>query len=252
MGCVQANQAQVQKELEFVRAENDALRAENQKLRGQLQRGGGAASPSGVHVEAPSAAAAEVVRPDPPAALAAGSPTLPGLTGDREASPSTRPAVAEAAESQPRHSGPEQAAAPAEEPHVAEAPPAFAGLKRGFLTAPHEADAQAIDEMIQAVKTSPANKSAAYSYSVAGREHAKEELGGCMLCLEPLPNDPREVINLCASEPRCLCLLHRSCFLNPQYEMSDNFRRCMICKKPADPAMVRMAVQARKKPLGSR
>lgn len=86
------------------------------------------------------------------------------------------------------------------------------------------------------MKTSPASKSAAYSYAVAGREHAKEELGGCgalapaiscawndrsapgrlcsrcMLCLEALPNDPREagvlrhlwahgqVVNLCASE----------------------------------------------------
>ncbi|CAL1125950.1 unnamed protein product [Cladocopium goreaui] len=78
----------------------------------------------------------------------------------------------------------------------------FGGLKRGFLNGPvEEADGKAIDEMIQeAMKTSPASKSAAYSYAVAGREHAKEELGGCMLCLEPLPNDPREVINLCASE----------------------------------------------------
>lgn len=85
----------------------------------------------------------------------------------------------------------------------------------------------------------------AYSYSVAGGMHSKEEIGACMLCLEPLQNDPREVVNLCSNDPRCLCLLHRRCYLNPQYEMSDQLRRCMICKKMADPALVRLAVKAR-------
>eukprot|EP00929_Paragymnodinium_shiwhaense_P014350 TRINITY_DN122252_c0_g1_i1.p1 TRINITY_DN122252_c0_g1~~TRINITY_DN122252_c0_g1_i1.p1 ORF type:complete len:376 (+),score=75.47 TRINITY_DN122252_c0_g1_i1:226-1353(+) len=87
--------------------------------------------------------------------------------------------------------------------------------------------------------------STSYSYTVAGKQHAKEELGACMLCLEPLQNDPREVVNLCSAEPRCLCLIHQRCFLNPQYEMSDALRRCMICKTPADKALVRRAVQAR-------
>ncbi|CAE7354580.1 unnamed protein product [Symbiodinium microadriaticum] len=248
MGCCQGNFEQVQKDLACARAENEALRAENAKLRSQLQHGrSGAASPSAVRVEAPtvpSAAQAPAQMPQALGEVRQGQPSLPGLTGDhREASPA------------PQTLGSTEEQLLAAAPHATAQEPSsgFAGLKKGFLNKPNDTDAQAVDEMIQeAVKTSPASKSTAYSYAVAGREHAKEELGACMLCLEPLPNDPREVVNLCASEPRCLCLLHRSCFLNPQYEMSDNFRRCMICKKPADPAMVRLAVQARKKPLGSR
>lgn len=99
----------------------------------------------------------------------------------------------------------------------------------------------------QKVSASPCPQEigSAYSYSVAGNMHSKEDIGACMLCLEPLPNDPREVVNLCSNEPRCLCLLHRRCYLNPQYEMSDQLRRCMICKKMADPALVRLAVKVR-------
>lgn len=222
---------------------------ENQKLRHQLQGHASArevsasadpTSPSGVVVEAPKPS--EPSRPPRPALAEAqgAAPGMPTTLIGMPSSPSEPSPPREVKEEAP----------PVQVPKAS----GFGGLKRGFLNGPvEEADGKAIDEMIQeAMKTSPASKSAAYSYAVAGREHAKEELGGCMLCLEPLPNDPREVINLCASEPRCLCLLHRSCFLNPQYEMSDNFRRCMICKKPADPAVVRMAVQARKKPLGTR
>jgi len=95
-----------------------------------------------------------------------------------------------------------------------------------------------------------ARESAGYSYVMAGGENAKEGNGSCMLCLELLPNDPRLVVNLCNSSPRCLCLLHRSCYLNPDYEMNDMLRRCMLCKQPADPDLVRQAVKARHRPLG--
>jgi len=83
-------------------------------------------------------------------------------------------------------------------------------------------------------------------YPSTGIQHMREELGVCLLCLEPLPTDPREVVNLCGKEEgRCLCLLHRACFLDPQSEMSDQLRRCMICKAPADADLVRQAVKAR-------
>eukprot|EP00927_Polykrikos_kofoidii_P057961 TRINITY_DN52219_c0_g1_i1.p1 TRINITY_DN52219_c0_g1~~TRINITY_DN52219_c0_g1_i1.p1 ORF type:complete len:229 (+),score=27.43 TRINITY_DN52219_c0_g1_i1:80-766(+) len=85
-----------------------------------------------------------------------------------------------------------------------------------------------------------------YSFVMTGNQHSKEGNGYCMLCLEQLPNDPREVINLCAASPRCLCLLHRRCFLNPEYEMNDQFRKCMICKGRADIELVRLALRARK------
>merc|ERR1712183_499522 len=76
-------------------------------------------------------------------------------------------------------------------------------------------------------------------YPLTRIQHRREELGACLLCLEPLPTDPREVVNLCGKEEgRCLCLLHRTCFLDPQSEMSDQLRRCMICKAPADADLV--------------
>lgn len=82
-------------------------------------------------------------------------------------------------------------------------------------------------------------------YPVACRTNATHDMGTCMICLEQLPADPRLVVNLCARQPQCLCLLHRSCYLNPQQEMNDQLRRCMICRGPAKPELVRQAVQAR-------
>lgn len=91
-------------------------------------------------------------------------------------------------------------------------------------------------------------KMSSYSYVLEGGQNAKEDTGACMLCLEALPNDPREVVNLCSALPmRCLCLLHKRCFLNPRYEMNDQLRRCMICKSASDPNLVRQAVKARQK-----
>jgi len=134
----------------------------------------------------------------------------------------------------------------------------YAGLKRGFLvttgdtTKATNAEPAAVPAIQSDFVPAPVPPSASeYSYSVAGGQHAKEELGSCMLCLEALPNDPKEVVNLCSADPRCLCLLHRRCFLNPQYEMSDQLRRCMICKALADPALVRQAVRARERPKES-
>eukprot|EP00931_Biecheleriopsis_adriatica_P008688 TRINITY_DN109834_c0_g1_i1.p1 TRINITY_DN109834_c0_g1~~TRINITY_DN109834_c0_g1_i1.p1 ORF type:complete len:590 (+),score=80.93 TRINITY_DN109834_c0_g1_i1:38-1807(+) len=80
-------------------------------------------------------------------------------------------------------------------------------------------------------------------YPVA--QDTRFDMGNCMLCLERLPADPREVVNLCCAEPRCLCLLHLRCYLDPGREMNDHLRRCMICKGPADPELVRRAVQCR-------
>lgn len=45
--------------------------------------------------------------------------------------------------------------------------------------------------------------------------------------------------------PKGFCLLHRNCFLNPEIDMNDHFRRCMMCQKPADPDLVRLAAEAR-------
>eukprot|EP00450_Noctiluca_scintillans_P040539 CAMPEP_0194479844 /NCGR_PEP_ID=MMETSP0253-20130528/2847_1 /TAXON_ID=2966 /ORGANISM="Noctiluca scintillans" /LENGTH=264 /DNA_ID=CAMNT_0039319137 /DNA_START=61 /DNA_END=855 /DNA_ORIENTATION=+ len=114
----------------------------------------------------------------------------------------------------------------------------FGGLKQGFLVDRHT-------KALSAVGSDPAPSSSSYSYNMVGQQNSKEGNGSCMLCLDPLPTDPRGVVNLCSAQPRCLCLLHRSCYLDPLHEMNDQLRRCMICKKPADPDLVRMAVNAR-------
>eukprot|EP00931_Biecheleriopsis_adriatica_P053532 TRINITY_DN31350_c0_g1_i1.p1 TRINITY_DN31350_c0_g1~~TRINITY_DN31350_c0_g1_i1.p1 ORF type:complete len:246 (-),score=51.34 TRINITY_DN31350_c0_g1_i1:75-812(-) len=243
MGCCLSDKSAVaeleaRKELELVKAENAELRRENERLRQQsLRPGTGASEPA-----TPSAVRLEESDPPPvlPVAAEEAVPAIDAKGTPAEPSPVDVPGV-DAADAQ---QVPVQ-----EEEQKQDAPEQnFAGLKRGFLTSGEaevvQASLQEAPEQVQGVP----QPTSAYSFSTAARAHAKEELGGCMLCLEPLPNDPREVVNLCASEPRCLCLLHRSCFLNPQYEMSDTFRRCMICKQPADPALVRMAVQARQRP----
>uniref|UniRef100_A0A7S4Q1Q4 J domain-containing protein n=1 Tax=Alexandrium monilatum TaxID=311494 RepID=A0A7S4Q1Q4_9DINO len=91
---------------------------------------------------------------------------------------------------------------------------------------------------------SPPSGSAA-SYAAADGTNARHDIGRCMICLESIPADPRLVVNLCCAEPQCQCLLHLRCFLDPQQDMNDQLRRCMICKRPSDPELVRKAVQAR-------
>mmetsp|Transcript_61073 Transcript_61073/g.111877 ORF Transcript_61073/g.111877 Transcript_61073/m.111877 type:complete len:654 (-) Transcript_61073:104-2065(-) len=90
--------------------------------------------------------------------------------------------------------------------------------------------------------------SASSNYPTSSASHARDHLGTCLICLEQLPADPSKVVNLCASEPRCLCLLHRNCYLNPDVEMSDQLRRCLICKGPADIKLVRQAVLIKSAP----
>jgi len=71
-----------------------------------------------------------------------------------------------------------------------------------------------------------------------------EDIGTCFICLERLPADPRQVVNPCASVPQCQCLLHLRCYLF-QGDMSQQHRRCMICKGPARPELVQQAELAR-------
>jgi len=91
----------------------------------------------------------------------------------------------------------------------------------------------------------PVFDNASVGYSEVGGVHARHDLGTCMVCLEPILADPRLVVNLCSAVPQCQCLVHLHCFLDPQHAMTDQFRRCMICKRPSDPELVRRAVQAR-------
>merc|ERR1711920_554777 len=72
--------------------------------------------------------------------------------------------------------------------------------------------------------------SACPPYPAVPRSHATHDVGACMICMERLPSDPCLVVNLCSAEPRCQCLLHRSCYVDPQQQMNDHLRRCMICK----------------------
>lgn len=135
---------------------------------------------------------------------------------------------------------------------------AFGGLKKGFLdqhkkVAPKPVEPVALEETVSEYlpPTSQCSKvDSTYSCCLAGTQNAKEGFGSCMLCLEPLSSDPREVINLCGASPRCLCLLHRRCLFNPSFPMNDQFRRCMICKGPAPPSLVREAVRARERVRG--
>jgi len=135
---------------------------------------------------------------------------------------------------------------------------AFGGLKKGFLE-PHKKIAPKLDEPVTLEETVSESLApppqcskvdSTYSCWLAGTQNAKEGFGSCMLCLEPLSSDPREVINLCGASPRCLCLLHRRCLFNPSFPMNDQFRRCMICKGPAPPSLVREAVRARERVRG--
>lgn len=128
----------------------------------------------------------------------------------------------------------------------------FTGLKKGFLLDKQqekedncELPSTPTDVII--TQLSPRNgNSTTYSMVTKGTSHSREEAEVCLLCREPINNDPREVVNLCNASPRCLCLLHRRCYLNPEIQMNDQLRKCMICHKPADPELVRMAVAARR------
>mmetsp|Transcript_41329 Transcript_41329/g.90243 ORF Transcript_41329/g.90243 Transcript_41329/m.90243 type:complete len:240 (+) Transcript_41329:102-821(+) len=221
--AIAANEAAAaaQRELREIRAENEQLRSENAALRSRLSSQSSTpsapTSPSGVHLAStPFCVYGDDVPEAGKSANGVEMCEIESAEGEGEAAASL----------------PGFASAPPAAPLTTEAPPG--------------ADREA---------TSPSSPSASrgqfasssYSYAVAGGQHSKEELGGCMLCLEPLINDPREVINLCSGEPRCLCLVHRRCYLNPEYEMSDQLRRCMLCKSPTNPATVRLAVQARMK-----
>lgn len=135
----------------------------------------------------------------------------------------------------------------------------FVGLKRGFLLAAEPAPAAAEVDVIDPPAEDEARGTSTilsprvatgYSYSLAGTHNSREEVGCCLICTEPLGNDPREVINICNALPRCLCLLHTRCYMNPQVPMNDQLRKCMICHKPADPQLVRQAVRARQGAVG--
>lgn len=215
MGCVGSQSAQgaqdaTQRELFELRAQNKRLQGEVATLRAQLaeaERAASRASPD----QGPSAVCQESLERKP-----------------EDAPPPDK------AEQSVGEFGNENAAARCSKSPRPCAPPAGEPVAEPQPTeVPH-------GELVLEATTS-------YSYVMVGGQNAKEDNGACMLCLEALPNDPREVVNLCSASPRCLCLLHKRCFLNPKHEMNDQFRRCMICKKPADPALVRQAVAARQK-----
>lgn len=92
--------------------------------------------------------------------------------------------------------------------------------------------------------------SSGQEYPSCSNDYARESLGTCMLCLEVLQIDPREIVNMCCNQPRCRCLVHRACLLNPDGGMNDHLRRCMICKTLADPELVRLIVRSRERRSG--
>merc|ERR1719240_14054 len=130
----------------------------------------------------------------------------------------------------------------------------FGGLKNGFLDrqsekAPLKSRVAVEENMAESLPftSQRPQTDSTYSWCLAGSQNAKEGFGNCMLCLDPLSSDPREVVNLCGGTPRCICLLHNRCLFNPNFPMNDQLRRCMICKAPAPPNLVRAAVKARER-----
>lgn len=286
MGCCISSSNQVKQALEDVRAENKQLRLENEKLRQQLDlqtasvsHEASASDSQGSPVTSYSQSAASVggvpisidgssSERDNCQPFKEGNPPTPSLSQDSGLKPAQLEPKQESLPAQPMQparqtdaldDSQENEQSPIQLSQESSSQP-YAGLKRGFLNSSTERRSNGTEAVSSDMVSSEAAEASAlsperplsttsYSFSVAGGQHAKEELGACLLCLEQLPNDPRQVVNLCASEPRCLCLLHRTCFLNPEFEMTDMLRRCMVCKQPAVPSLVRMAVQARQRPL---
>lgn len=120
---------------------------------------------------------------------------------------------------------------------LADRPPAAA-------TAAENADAES---GLDAAGVASAAAAGSGDYVAPSGAHARHDFGTCMLCLEPIPADPRLVVNLCCADPPCQCLLHVRCFLDRAQGMNDHLRRCMICRRPSDPELVRRAVQARER-----
>ena len=64
----------------------------------------------------------------------------------------------------------------------------------------------------------------------------------CLLCLFAL-GDEKQVVNLCAKK-QCHCMLHKECYIESPGE---TFRKCMLCRGPADAELVRLADCCKKK-----
>eukprot|EP00812_Abedinium_dasypus_P009868 NODE_3527_length_773_cov_501.036212.p1 GENE.NODE_3527_length_773_cov_501.036212~~NODE_3527_length_773_cov_501.036212.p1 ORF type:complete len:188 (-),score=30.22 NODE_3527_length_773_cov_501.036212:192-755(-) len=114
----------------------------------------------------------------------------------------------------------------------------------GGVEAMEDPGTPSTEDVLENAVVSRKVQSQPYASLLSGTGNARECLGPCLICYEPLDNDPREVINLCSKQRPCMCLLHRRCYFNKETPMNDHLRKCMICGAPGNRDLVRQRVKS--------